>query len=235
MRPIDKGPVPTDKDGQPIQLKKYQQSRGHLINRLGAYCSYCERNLGGNIAVEHVKPKSMHPDLKLDWDNFLLACNNCNSIKGNKHVELDQFLWPDKDNTLLAFVYASGGLIYVSPTLSPVLRQLAENTIKLTGLDRIPSDELSENPEMKDTRWRSRRTALDKAERSYRHLMKNDTEEMRVQIVDTATSTGFFSIWMMVFQHDIDMRQRLFQAFPGTSTDSFNSNYVPINRIGGKI
>jgi uncharacterized protein (TIGR02646 family) len=235
MRPIDKGIIPKNESGNPIQLKIYQQSRGHLIERLGTYCSYCERFLGGNIAVEHIQPKSKNANLELDWDNFLLACKNCNSIKGDQSVVLDEYLWPDKDNTLLAFLYISGGLIITSPNLSPSLLQKAKNIIKLTGLDRVPSDDLSENPEMKDTRWRERRTAIDKAERAYKHLLANNTEEMRFQIVDTATSTGFFSVWMTVFHQDSDMLKRLIEVFPGTSNDCFDPKSVPINRPGGQI
>lgn len=74
MRPIDKGNIPTDPSGNPISLKNYLQSRGHLISRLGTYC--CERYLGNNISVEHFQPKSKVPGLILDWNNFLLACVN---------------------------------------------------------------------------------------------------------------------------------------------------------------
>jgi uncharacterized protein (TIGR02646 family) len=235
MRPIDKGTTPLDKDSNPIQLEIYQQSRGHLITRLGAYCSYCERYLGGNIAVEHIQPKSKKPQLELDWDNFLIACNNCNSIKGDKEVIISDFLWADKDNTSLAFIYISGGLITTSPNLTPKILQLAKNTIKLTGLDRVPSDDPDINPEMKDRRWSERRTALLRAERAYQNLIKTNTESMREQIVDTALATGFFSVWMMVFQHDSDILQRFINAFPGTRKGCFDSNCVPITRPGGNI
>ncbi|MCW1941660.1 HNH endonuclease [Bacillus anthracis] len=75
------------------------------MDRIGSYCSYCERSLGGNVAVEHIQPKSLHKELALTWDNFLLACVNCNSIKSNQSINLEEYLWPDKDNTLLAFHY----------------------------------------------------------------------------------------------------------------------------------
>lgn len=235
MRPIDKGKVPLDKNGDPIRFTRYQQSRGHLVSRIGTYCSYCERTLNGYIDVEHVQPKNSQGHLKLEWDNFLLACINCNSIKGKEPIILDEYLWPDKDNTLLAFQYTDGGLITISLTLTTAIKQLAEKTIKLTGLDRYPSLDPLKNPEMSDTRWRERRTTYDKAKRAEKNLVNCNVIPMREQIVDTATATGFFSIWMSVFKDDSDMLQRLLQAFPGTSHNCFDTNCVPINRHGGKI
>ncbi|WP_214855546.1 HNH endonuclease [Exiguobacterium sp. s166] len=235
MRPIERGSIPLDRDQNEIEFNFYQQSRGHLLTRLGSYCSYCERYLGGNIAVEHVRPKSKESNLELEWDNFLIACNNCNSIKGDRSIELDKYLWPDKDNTTLAFIYITGGLINVSPNLNPEVIEIAENTIKLTGLDRVPSDDPFLNPEMKDRRWSERRTAFEKAERAKRNLFVNNTESMREQIVDTALSTSFFSTWMTVFLHDIDMLKRFIDAFPGTSKACYNSSYTPITRVGGTL
>lgn len=235
MRPINKGTIPLDMESKPIQLEFYQQSRGHLITRLGAYCSYCERYLGGNIAVEHIQPKSKNPQLELDWGNLLIACNNCNSIKGDKPVNLSDFLWPDKDNTSIAFIYISGGLITTPPNLTQNILRLAKNTIELTGLDRIPSEDPNINPEMKDRRWSERRTALLRAERANTNLIMTNTESMRNQIVDTAIATGFFSIWMTVFQHDSDMLQRFIHAFPGTSEECFDSKCAPVNRPNGNI
>lgn len=235
MRPIDKGSSPLDSNQKPIQFKTYQHSRGHLISRLGLYCSYCERFLGGDLAVEHIQAKSKHSDLELDWDNFLIACKNCNSVKGDQEVVLTDYFWPDKDNTFLAFTYISGGMIITSSALTKSSLELAKNTINLTGLDRTPSYDVNANPEMSDRRWAERRTAWEKAERAKKNLMKNDTDEMRSQILDTATSTGFFSVWMTIFQHDRDMLERFINTFPGTSSSCFNSNFVAIKRTGGVI
>lgn len=73
MRPVDKGSVPTDNNGQPKQYSEYQQARPDLIKRLGEYCSFCEGRIAANLAVEHILPKSLHPQLALCWDNFLMA------------------------------------------------------------------------------------------------------------------------------------------------------------------
>lgn len=94
MRPVVRGAWPIDKDGNEIQFTEYQKARRELIKRLGEICSYCEMHLDSSLAIEHMRPKK--PDgtnegileRKLDWNNFLLACTNCNSTKGKKDVVL---------------------------------------------------------------------------------------------------------------------------------------------------
>lgn len=123
MRPIERGDIPKDGNGNDVVYTTYQKARGDLIKRLGDYCSYCEMQLDASLAVEHVQPKkppgSTTPiqSRLLDWNNFLLACTNCNSTKGSKDVVLSEYLWPDKNNTFKALVYKKGGLVSVSPTL----------------------------------------------------------------------------------------------------------------------
>jgi uncharacterized protein (TIGR02646 family) len=40
-------------------------------------CNYCEHNEGNDI--EHIYPKSFFPEHAFVWDNYLLACKQCNS------------------------------------------------------------------------------------------------------------------------------------------------------------
>jgi uncharacterized protein (TIGR02646 family) len=40
-------------------------------------CNYCEHNEATDI--EHVYPKSFFPNLAFSWENYILACKNCNS------------------------------------------------------------------------------------------------------------------------------------------------------------
>jgi hypothetical protein len=58
---------------------------------------------------------------------------------------------------------------------------------------------------------------------------------MREQIVDTALARGFWSIWMIVFQDDIDMLNRFIQEFPGTCRQCFNQQGQPVHRQGGAL
>lgn len=44
-----------------------------LIERMGEYCSFCERNVSAGLAVEHIRSKDTNEPLRNEWTNFLLA------------------------------------------------------------------------------------------------------------------------------------------------------------------
>ena len=58
---------------------------------------------------------------------------------------------------------------------------------------------------------------------------------MRERIVESAAARGMFSIWWTVFAADVDMRQRLREAFTGTDGTSFDINESPVPRAGGQL
>src|ERR1700730_16188143 len=101
MRPVERGTAPR-------VYTNYQDAGPDLQARLGDYCSYCERQIETNLAVEHVQPKDSQTALRNTWTNFLLGCVHCNSSKGKQPVSVPDFLWPDLDNTLRAFDYEPG-------------------------------------------------------------------------------------------------------------------------------
>ena len=82
---------PRDDAGVPITFKHYREARDPLIGRIGDYCSYCEVCLHGSIHVEHVRPKKPRPTLEREWTNFLLGCDQCNAIKSDADVDLDDY------------------------------------------------------------------------------------------------------------------------------------------------
>lgn len=227
MRPVDKGMAPGT-------YAKYQDALPDLKGRLGDYCSYCERQIETNLAVEHVQPKLHVPALLTNWSNFLLGCVNCNSIKGHDPINLTDYFWPDTDNTMRAFNYVRGGLIQPDPTLGPGLAAKATATIRLTGLDLDPGNP-GRKPTTADQRWLRRQQAWKMAERYRTILTKQDTAETRELIVDVATARGEFSIWWTVFANDIDMRRRLREAFIGTHGTSFDINENLVPRVGGLL
>jgi hypothetical protein len=65
-------------------VKRYKEAILPLKARLGRFCSYCEQPLPDAAPVEHVVPKAPFPAFVLCWDNFLLSCNQCNAVKGDK-------------------------------------------------------------------------------------------------------------------------------------------------------
>ncbi len=231
MRPVDRGSIPLDDSGQPKEFSKYKYARQDLVNRIGDYCSYCEVQLSASLAVEHVKPKKHHPDLELQWSSFLFACVNCNSTKGSRDINLDDYYWPDKDNTASAIEYREDGTVRVYPSLSPEQRIKAKATIELTGLDSIPSND----PAASDRRWRNRYDVWDIAEDFLQELQTEDSPALRRAIVALAQANGFWSVWMTVFRGCPDMRRRFIEVFPGTSQECFDDDYNAILRPGGAI
>lgn len=227
MRPVDKGAPPT-------AYAKYQDAAQDLKERLGDYCSYCERQIETNLAVEHVQPKLHVHALLTSWTNFLLACTNCNSCKGHTPINLADYVWPDADNTMRAFQYTRGGIVQANPALAAASAAKAWATIGLIGLDRDPGNP-GRAPTSADDRWRRRLEAWQNAERCRSRLAVRDTIELRETIAEVATGRGEFSIWWTVFAHDVDMRKRLREAFVGTHGASFDANENPLPRAGGHL
>ncbi|HEY0835245.1 MAG TPA: HNH endonuclease [Azospirillum sp.] len=119
-------------------VSTYQEARLGLTTAVGGYCSYCELPLTSSLAVEHKLPKFWFPDRMLNWDNFLLACPICNSIKNDKPNQKELppsplttdkaadkigtlYGWPDQywrslpDKTLLPFTFTLSKIKYEPP------------------------------------------------------------------------------------------------------------------------
>ncbi|MED4691309.1 HNH endonuclease, partial [Peribacillus frigoritolerans] len=76
-------------------------------------------------------------------------------------------------------------------------------------------------PEQSDERQFYRLETWNLAERYYRQLYENDTEEKRQTIVDLALARGYWSIWMTIFKEDKEMIDRLVFSFKGTNSNFF--------------
>jgi len=48
-----------------------------LMNISKGICNYCEQNESNDI--EHIEPKSFFPEKTFVWENYILACKQCNS------------------------------------------------------------------------------------------------------------------------------------------------------------
>ncbi len=56
-----------------------------LAKRFFNLCAYCEDTCKGE--VDHFRPKSRFPSLIYTWSNLVLACHDCNNVKGSKWPE----------------------------------------------------------------------------------------------------------------------------------------------------
>lgn len=69
------------------ESKEWRRLRYRVIKKYEAACMACGRskkNHGVVIHVDHIKPRSKHPDLSLHFNNLQLLCEDCNLGKGNK-------------------------------------------------------------------------------------------------------------------------------------------------------
>jgi len=228
MRPVRRGANPTGanfssyKDAKPLLVARIGSGRFEGIH-VASYCSYCERPISTNLAVEHVQPKGLKVGLILPyahlagtWENFLLACVNCNSTKGDCDVVLADVLLPDRDNTFVAFEYAKDGT--VSSVKNASFSSSAARTLSMVGLDRAAAQVQDENKQsialervsQRMNTWLLAQSAKDDLD------AEPNNERLRRSVVRTALSQGFFSIWMKVFEADQDIRNHLIDAFSGT-------------------
>ncbi len=230
MRPVNKGNVPQEK-GVDVTFNEYSRSRRYLIDRIGEYCSYCERKLVANLAVEHVKPKATNPGLRLNWDNFLLGCTNCNSTKGDKPVVLNDFIWADQDNSFEFFDYNSSGLVSAINTLSQADQVRVNATIDLVGLDKAsPKKGTVRWQEASDRRQEHRIQALIESTNyaaSYGNC--HDKTLYRDLLITIVKHSGFWSIWMHAFSAYPEVQRELILAFPGTNRAYFQAILNPDN------
>jgi uncharacterized protein (TIGR02646 family) len=224
MRPVSKGNQPyLYTNGQP-----YGKAADGLSARIGSYCSYCERLLDHGREVEHLQPKSVAANAALEtqWSNFLLACKNCNATKSKHNPGLDEWLIPDRDNTMAAFVYQVDGLIAVEPALPALTIVLAEKTLDLMKLNREVTEVVDEKGNLVALDRRNQRMqAWLLAQRWVQKYRVNPSADISDAIVDLATTGGFFSIWMSAFLAVPAIRQRLIDAdaFRGTEKTCFDA------------
>lgn len=218
MRPVRKGTSPNGN----ADFDSYKKAYPYLVGRIGSYCSYCERHIVTNLAVEHIQPKDGehgHPELIGRWSNFLLACVNCNSTKGAKEVILSDVLLPDRDNTFDAYVYSEDGKVTPALHLLQEQKRLASNTLSLTGLDKRVSEILDANGKaVALDRGSQRMEVWGQAQEALKEIVENPENEAVMRLtVKLAKKSGFFSIWVAVFHHMPNMLRCIIDAFEGTA------------------
>lgn len=250
MRPVRRNLSPITGD-----YSEHAKAKTDLISRIGSgwcndnhlasYCSYCERPILTNLAVEHIEPQggpSGKPQLKGRWDNFLLACVNCNSTKKDKQVIFNSLYFPDRDNTFHAFKYIEDGNIQPRNAGD----QIAVDTLRLTGLDKAArqTHDVSDRV-IAEERSSQRMQVWKLAEICLKDFDSNPTNiTVKDSIVRNAVLSGFFSVWMTVFCDVPEMMNLFVDAFSGTrDSGCFDVNATAVSpapnpdnlKDGGKI
>lgn len=206
--------------GQNIQYAEYGDAKGDLIHRIGDYCSFCEVwGASAALDVEHVQAKKyeengqyIYAHLEKEWDNFLLACKNCNSVKGTKNVVFGQIHLPQIDNTFLSFKYRHGGFVQLNDGLPTEDQHKAKALMDLVGLDRRPG---KQDYSSKDDRWKQRWSSWKIAEKYLRKWENGEFSDLGI-ITDLATRRGHWSVWVSVFKDHPIVQKALEKGFAGT-------------------
>lgn len=81
------GENPDIKKADPINFyfkDEWRALRVRVLQDFGSVCMKC----GGNqrISVDHIKPRSLYPELELEYDNLQVLCTPCNSSKSNRFI-----------------------------------------------------------------------------------------------------------------------------------------------------
>ena len=125
-------------EGQPdplAALNCYRRKpvKESIVKETGGKCAYCE-SLVTHVYhgdVEHILPKALFADLRLNYDNLTFACAVCNNNKGNYFNEDAPILNPYADSPedhLVAF-----GSVLLRKNGSTV----GQRTIDLLDLNRL--------------------------------------------------------------------------------------------------
>lgn len=123
--------IAAGRDPTPTQLSRYRHKDIKDALKLETHrkCAYCESKAlhVTHGDVEHIAPKSVNPALSFDWQNLTLACDVCNTCKGNKEGFVDPYV--DTPSDEIGFY---GPMIFGLPG-----RNRAERTVTELGLNRI--------------------------------------------------------------------------------------------------
>ena len=105
---------------------------GNLYEAYDRVCAYTSRELTHSGSVDHYRPKSKHPHLAYEWDNYRLARQTINARKGESEEVVDPFIVQQGWFTL----DLPSCLIKPGQGLSREIRSKVNSTINTLGLNR---------------------------------------------------------------------------------------------------
>lgn len=115
---------------------RHRDIKASLLVETAGKCAYCESKLlhitYGD--VEHIMPKSSAPELAFEWANLTLACDVCNTNKGDKFRAGIGFVDP-YGNDPIEYFLVFGPLIFARPGNDEA--RLTEQTLKLNRSELV--------------------------------------------------------------------------------------------------
>jgi len=111
---------------------RHREIKTALIDETREKCAYCESKVR-HIAhgdIEHISPKSIHPELTFEWDNLTFACPICNGNKSNKEGFVDPYDCEPMDH-----FFFDGPLLFSNP--GNEMAKYTEITIDLNRFELV--------------------------------------------------------------------------------------------------
>ncbi|WCM53366.1 HNH endonuclease [Pseudomonas sp. WJP1] len=127
--------IPPDAKEKLVCHYRHSEIKAALIESSYGKCAFCEcvPSEGGNVEVEHFKPKSKHPNSTFEWENLLPACRRCNGSKDDHDTESEPIVNPYIQDPSDFFFYES---LNIKP-LTGANYKIASRTIEVCGLNTI--------------------------------------------------------------------------------------------------
>ena len=99
--------IPKEQKSQLTKYYRHEDIKKELFNSSNEKCAFCvcKPAEGGNIEVEHFKPKSIYPDFTFEWTNFLPACRKCNGSKSDHDTLIEPIINPYEIDPESVFEY----------------------------------------------------------------------------------------------------------------------------------
>ena len=127
--------IPEDEKKRLVSHYRHDEIKSTLIISSHGKCAFCEciPSEGGNVEVEHFKPKSIYPKHTFDWTNLLPACRKCNGNKLDHDTIVEPIINP--------YEYDPERLFYYDDIKMRVNecsdKQLGLTTIEVCGLNSV--------------------------------------------------------------------------------------------------
>ncbi|HDY84776.1 hypothetical protein LCGC14_0526650 [marine sediment metagenome] len=127
--------IPEKEKQKLISFYNNEAVRNGLVKSSFGKCAFCEciPSEGGNIEIEHFRPKSKYPELTFEWNNFLPSCRKCNGSKDSHDTGVEPIINPYDIDPKNAFYFND---IEIKACDSN-MKQLAEKTIEVCGLNTV--------------------------------------------------------------------------------------------------
>ncbi len=127
--------IPKEEKQKLISFYRNDAVRDGLIKSSFGKCAFCEciPSEGGNIEIEHFKPKSKYPEFTFEWVNFLPSCRKCNGSKDSHDTGAEPIINPYDIDPKNVFHFDD---IEIKAS-NTSMKQVAEKTIEVCGLNTV--------------------------------------------------------------------------------------------------